>query len=67
MGKCTHVLIHFGELYTLKDVYQTSRQTVPYVPRADLGVVPGGPGPPFVREVFFFCKRVSGGTSNFVT
>ena len=68
VGKCTHVLIHFYELYTLKGVYQTSRQTVTYVPRADLGVGPGGHGPPpFVREVFFFCKRVSDGTSTFVT
>ena len=53
MGKCTHVLIHFCELYTLKDLYQTSRQTVAYVPRADLGVGPGGPGPPFCQGSFF--------------
>ena len=47
-------LIHFYELDTLKYVYQISRQTVAYVPRADLGVGPGGPAPPFVREILFF-------------
>ena len=53
VGKCTHVLIHFHELYTLKDVYQTSRQTVTYVPRADLGVGPGSHGPLFCQGSFF--------------
>ena len=35
--------------------------------RVDLGVGPGGPGSPFCPGIFFFCKRVSDGTSNFVT
>ena len=35
--------------------------------KADQRVGPGGPGPPFVRDFFFFCKRVSDGTSSYVT
>ena len=35
--------------------------------RADVGVGPEGVPPPFVREFCFFCKRVSDGTSSFVT
>lgn len=31
--------------------------------RADLGVGPGGPGPPFCPGILLFCKRVSDGTS----
>ena len=61
VGKCTHVLIHFCELYPLKDVYQTSRQTVTYVPRADLGVVPGGPGPPLLSGKLFSFVNVCRG------
>ena len=34
--------------------------------RADLGVVPGGPGAPFVRDFFFVSKRVSDGISNWL-
>ena len=39
-----------------------------YIPRADLGVGPGGPGTPFCLGSFFFCKRMSDGTctSSFV-
>ena len=35
--------------------------------RADLGVGPGGPGPPFCPGIFFFCKRVSDGASSFIS